>query len=198
MEGLIFKEDTHQYFLEGIELVSVTKIISTYLNQYRGVPAELMKQAGAFGTAVHSMCEMWIAQTLDIDALDPQLEPYLNGFLKFHAEKIGCDAVKVENKMFSKRLMLAGTADIITPGAIYDIKTRAYSKKTDPLQLAAYDKLDGGSGNMKNHYVVEILPDNYKLTRCNEKQAWPTFKAMLDHYHATNKLETIITGWEKR
>lgn len=188
----------HEYRIDDVKTATVTEVIGIYFDTYGCVPESVLKVAGDFGRNVHSMCEMWMLQTLDLDALDPLLGPYLNGFLKFHAEKIGADAVETEKKMFSKRLMLSGILDIETPDAIHDIKTRKYNKKTDPLQLAAYDKLAGGNGSSKAHYVVEILPNDYKLTQCNDRNAWPVFKQMLDHFHATKKLENIIDGWRKR
>jgi hypothetical protein len=197
---LTFDPQTHEYKHCGRLLPSVTQIIGHYLNPYAGVSSDVLRQAAAFGTAVHSMCAMYLQSTLDVDALDPQLDPYLTGFIKFVRDfDLHEDALIIEQPMFNNRMKFAGTPDIvIQDGAIFDIKTRAYSKKTDPLQLAAYDKLCGGNGNSRPHVVVEIMPDDYKATKCNDRQAWPTFSKMLKHWHDSQKLETIIHGWEKR
>ena len=201
---LTFDEPTHTYKYAGEELVSVTQVIGQAFNTYGFMQqteqgrAELEK-AAAFGRSVHSMCEMHLLGTLDEDALDPLLLPYLEGFKKFVVQVLSVHTgVVVEQKTYSEKLMFAGTADIVTDTAVFDIKTRAYNKTTDPLQLAAYDRLFGGNGNSLQHFVVEILPDDYRLTKCNNANAWPVFKTLLDNYWQNKKIETLIKNWKER
>jgi hypothetical protein len=147
------------------------------------------------------MGKLYIAGRLNMDTLDPQLIPYLNGFKKYLREQYSgyeLSAMKVEVPACLPRLGLAGTPDLISVSRIDDWKTRAYNKKTDPLQTAAYDKLDGGNGNSKDHYIIEFMLDDYRQTKCNDTQAWPVFKALLDRHNMNAKTQTIITGWENR
>ena len=197
---LTFDPQTHEYRHCGRLLPSVTQIIGHYLNTYACVNQAQLDHAAAFGRAVHSMCAMHLKDTLDMDTLDMQLIPYLNGFKKFVRDfDLLDDDLIIEQPMCNNRLKFAGTPDIvIKDGAVIDLKTRHYNKRTDPLQLAAYDKLCGGNGNSRPHLVVEIMPDDYRATKCNDRQAWPLFSKMLKHYHDTQKLESIITVWRTR
>jgi hypothetical protein len=182
-------------------MLTVTEIISDAFNTYGSVRPDVLAHAAAFGTAFHLMGKLYIAGRLNMDTLDPQLIPYLNGFKKYlHEQYAGVDFGKmlVEVPQCLPRLGLAGTPDLCASWRIDDWKTRAYNKKTDPLQDAAYDKLDGGNGNSKDHYIIEFFPDGYKQTKCNDKQAWPVFKALLDQHNMNIKTQTIISGWENR
>jgi hypothetical protein len=182
-------------------MATVTEIISGAFNTYGSVNADVLAHAAAFGTAFHLMGKLYIAGRLNMDTLDPQLIPYLNGFKKYlHEQYAGVDfgSMFVEVPECLPRLGLAGTPDLRTSVRIDDWKTRAYNKKTDPLQTAGYDKLDGGNGNSKDHYIIEFMPDDYRQTKCNDTQAWPVFKALLDRHNMNAKTQTIITGWENR
>jgi len=199
MAEVHFNEEKHEYRIGSKVVPSVTQIISHYLNPYAGVPRELMEAGAAFGRAVHSMCALYLWGDLDEDTLDVQLVPYLNGFKRFYYDHLRDACITgVEVPLYNQRLRFAGTPDITKMGAVYDIKTRPYNKTTDPIQLAAYEKLSEGSTASLDHFVIEIVPDGYKPTRCNDRQAWPTFRAMLDHWHATKKIETIVNGWRQR
>jgi hypothetical protein len=198
---LTFDPVEHIYRWNGKRLATVTEIISDAFNTYGSVPADVLAHAAAFGTAFHLMAKLYIAGRLNMDALDPQLIPYLNGFKKYLREQYSgyeLSEMKVEVPACLPRLGLAGTPDLCASWRIDDWKTRPYNKKTDPLQDAAYDKLDGGNGNSKDHYIIEFMPDDYKQTKCNDKQAWPVFKALLDRHNMNAKTQTIITGWENR
>lgn len=61
--GIIFKEDTHQYFREsdGKELQGITGVISRQLfpHEYDSVPKRILDAAANYGHAVHSSCEIF-------------------------------------------------------------------------------------------------------------------------------------------
>ncbi|MBM4311420.1 MAG: hypothetical protein FJ119_10815 [Deltaproteobacteria bacterium] len=201
MADVHFNEADHSYTIGAWRApVTVTGLINEYLNQYAGVDRQVMERAAAFGKALHDLNKLMLRGTLDADALDPQLVPYMNGLAKFHdSYEITIDQCDVEKPLGSKRLGIAGTPDIVIhDGAIFDIKSRAFMKLADPLQLAAYDKLSGGNGNSRPHYSVYITPDNFKVTKCNDKNAWPLFSRMLKHWHDTQKLNNYLSGWRTR
>lgn len=194
-----FDETTHKYYIYGGEVPSVTSLIGSAFNTYAAVPAELLHRAAAFGTAVHKMCELHLAGDLDIDALDPLLIPYLEGFKKFIVQILSTHTgVLVEKELYNGKLMFAGKPDIVTDTAVFDLKTRAYNKTTDPLQLDAYEKLAAGSTNKLDHFVVELLPDDYKCTKCNDKNAWPVFKNLLETYWQNRRSQQLINAWKSR
>lgn len=61
--GVLFKEDTHQYFREsdGKELQGITGVISRQLfpHEYDSVPKRILEAAANYGHAVHSSCEIF-------------------------------------------------------------------------------------------------------------------------------------------
>ncbi len=61
MSKLIFKKDTHQYFLDIKELISVSKIIDNYLgNGYSHIAPEILKNASNRGKWVHKINELYL------------------------------------------------------------------------------------------------------------------------------------------
>ncbi|WP_375317662.1 hypothetical protein [Spiroplasma endosymbiont of Virgichneumon dumeticola] len=61
--NLIFKKDTHQYFLNNQEKISVSKIIQYYLysnkNPYENVPFDRLENARLRGETVHKVAELY-------------------------------------------------------------------------------------------------------------------------------------------
>lgn len=57
---VVFKEDTHQYFLGDKELRGVTGILSRRLfaDKYKAVPPSILAKAAERGSHIHKMCEM--------------------------------------------------------------------------------------------------------------------------------------------
>lgn len=62
--NLIFKKDTHQYFLNKQEKISVSKIIQYYLyedkNPYEKVPFNRLENARLRGETVHKVAEKYL------------------------------------------------------------------------------------------------------------------------------------------
>ncbi len=58
--GVVFKEDTHQYFLNGKELLGVTGILhrKIFADKYAGIPEKVLAKAAERGSYIHKMCEM--------------------------------------------------------------------------------------------------------------------------------------------
>lgn len=61
--GVIFKEDTHQYFREsdGKELSGITGLIQRQLfpTEFDSVPKHILEQAASYGTDIHKSCELF-------------------------------------------------------------------------------------------------------------------------------------------
>lgn len=64
--GILFKEDTHQYFREsdGKELSGITGVIQRQLfpGEYEGIPQYIIQNAAAYGTDVHKRIENFDSQ----------------------------------------------------------------------------------------------------------------------------------------
>lgn len=144
---LKFVEGSHQYFLDNMELPSVTTLIGKILgNKYEGVDEEVLKKASEHGIKVHKLIEEFengkIANYLLLNEREiDNLEEYkrIKGF----------DTLKTEFKVHYKDLY-AGTIDGIgvddeNNQIIYDIKTTSevdfnYVCYQLSLYLLAYDE----------------------------------------------------------
>ncbi len=131
-----FREDTHEYFLDGKKLISVTQLMRKHglSPDYSTVPAEVLKEKSERGTMIHAEIESYI-KTGDI------------GFTAELGEFIGYTAnnsVKVLNSEFIVyNDIVAGTVDLLTEEAgeriVADIKTTAtLHKEAVSWQLSIY------------------------------------------------------------
>ncbi|WP_339046274.1 PD-(D/E)XK nuclease family protein [Spiroplasma endosymbiont of Colias croceus] len=91
MSKLIFKKETHQYFLEDKELISVSRIIDNYLGfGYSHISAEVLKNASVRGKWVHKLNELYlqnINQENIINNLLKKLKPVTNNINYSYCKK---------------------------------------------------------------------------------------------------------------
>lgn len=112
---LVFDEDKHLYVVNGEDYPSVSKIKEP-LTDFSMVAADIMRRAQNFGRAVHKVCELSLLGRLDYSTLDESLFGVLEAF----------------------ELWLKECRPFESGPALIDIKSRAFDRVADPLQLAAY------------------------------------------------------------
>ena len=61
IQGLVFDENEHRYFLNGRELSGVTSVINKQLfpNSFDGIPKKVLDASAAYGSHVHKILENW-------------------------------------------------------------------------------------------------------------------------------------------
>lgn len=141
-DKLIFKEDTHEYFLNGIKIPSVTFVLQAEgIIDFSMVPPERLEAARQFGTAAHKAWELWDRKDLDMKTLSAPLVPVLQGWIKFCKD----NKVKIvanELRGYSRTWMYGMTLDrVITLKnklTLVDLKTSAEHHPGNRLQTAAY------------------------------------------------------------
>lgn len=122
----------------SVRMPSVTTVLGRFLTDFSGVSPEVLERARDFGTAVHTMVDLFEKGILDTEALDPALQPCLDAWVNCKAH-YGFKVVETEFQVASLRYMYAGTADAQIEGEVLaDLKTRPVNLKTDGPQLAAY------------------------------------------------------------
>ncbi|CAB1054334.1 PD-(D/E)XK nuclease family protein [Spiroplasma endosymbiont of Danaus chrysippus] len=91
MSKFIFKKETHQYFLENKELISVSRIIDNYLGfGYSHIAPEVLKNASVRGKWVHKLNELYlqnINQENIINNLLKKLKPVTNNINYSYCKK---------------------------------------------------------------------------------------------------------------
>ena len=111
-DGLQFDDAEHRYTFNGRKLPSVTEILyPVTAHEYRAVDRETMERSALLGKAAHKLIELDIAGTLDEDALDDSLRPYLAQWRQFCAQS-GFEVVESECQVHSVKYGYAGTLDL--------------------------------------------------------------------------------------
>lgn len=193
-----FDEEYHRHTIGGVIVPGITGVISP-LHDFGAVPKHIMEAACNYGSAVHKTIELFCTDSLDVEGLDPTLLITLDGFKTWlKDQKLNRKDFIVEVPMGDASLMYGGIPDIILDGRlIVEIKTRKVNHLTDSIQTAAQEALwkKNGGERVKEYErrVLELKQDGtYQYTKVNDKQAWPRFRMLLDHYHQSK----IIQSWK--
>ena len=166
MKDLEFKEDTHQYFRNGLEVPSVTQIISAS-NQgaLDNIPTSILDNASERGTAVHQAIEFY--NKYKFTNISEEYKPYFEAYQDwYNKNSFPFIEVKSEIKVYHKVLNYAGTIDMLITDTmeekvLVDIKTtNELNMKYVALQLSAYkDALASQGITVKAMYVLWLKKD---------------------------------------
>jgi hypothetical protein len=194
-----FDPETHTYTLGEKVLPSVTQIIKP-LEDFTGIPKDILAKAANWGTAVHEMIRLDIDKEFDITLLGDfsrkSLQPVLGAWYDFVTDRyksfddLGDNLVSCEDPNYHKSLKYAGTPDLVTKDAIIDIKTRKPKPFRDSVQIEAYNRMLGGGHAKRKLYVLWLKVDGtYEFQRIKKGQAWSVFRKMLDYYNLGLEIE---------
>lgn len=170
----------------------VTSIISEFSGIHK-VPVDILKNAAARGTQVHTMIE-GILKGFDFQEKDNLLYPYIKSFYKFWDDSshafIDAELI-LEKRLYCERLRITGQIDVIIKSKnktyLIDWKTSSQPQKTWALQSAAYKYLaeENGYKNVGSVLFVKLSKDGkspglYKHE--NHKENIDIFLKCLDLY----------------
>lgn len=149
--SIVFVEDTHQYYVNGVEKPSVTTILQEVFGGMEDIPPLTLEKAGQRGKIIHSITEM-----MDKDYPEYEIIEYQEKAEKAYFEAYGDDWKanaqlntynalnqlkwdKIEEPFYNTKLNYVGTVDRTTETAIWDIKTSsAVDRLKWSLQTTAY------------------------------------------------------------
>lgn len=166
MNNLEFKEDTHQYFRNGLEVPSVTQIISaSNTGALDNIPTSILDNASERGTAVHQAIEFY--NKYKFANINEEYKPYFEAYQDwYNKNSFPFIEVKSEIKVYHKVLNYAGTIDMLITDAteekiLVDIKTtNELNMKYVALQLSAYkDALVSQGITVKAMFVLWLKKD---------------------------------------
>jgi len=166
MENLEFKEETHQYFYKGLEVPSVTQIISaSNSGALQNIPSSILDNASERGVAVHQAIEFY--NKYKFANISKEYEGYFEAYRKWYRkEGFSFIEIKSELKVYHKVFNYAGTIDMLITNTkeehiLVDIKTtNELNMKYVSLQLSAYkDALLNQGINVKSMYVLWLKKD---------------------------------------
>jgi hypothetical protein len=131
-----FREDAHEYFLDGKKLISVTQLMRKHglAPSYDAVPSEVLKAKAERGTLIHKEIEDYIKHK------EIGFTTELSEFIKHITENKKTPFIS-EEILYND--VVAGTVDLyFTDGTIADIKTTAtLHKEAISWQLSIYAHL---------------------------------------------------------
>ncbi|WP_342276223.1 hypothetical protein [Spiroplasma endosymbiont of Nebria brevicollis] len=124
--NLIFKKDTHQYFIKNKELISVSKIIQYYLyedkNPYENIPFDRLENARLRGETVHKVAELYF-KNININNIKDKLlnniqHLFNKNYLQYCENLLNnLQEFKVNTKYICEQVftydIIAGTPDLI-------------------------------------------------------------------------------------
>ena len=188
MTHLEFDEAAHRYSVDGLLVPNVTSVLESTLDTFAGIPDEVLDYAKARGTAVHRATELYDHDDLDIEALDIELFPYLEAWIKFR-DDTGFKPLAIEERIFNKRHWYAGTLDRI--GYLFgylsliDIKSGILITPSAGPQTAAYMEAKNyrNINKIRRRYIVQLQENGtYRLHHMVDKADWSVFLSSLTIY----------------
>lgn len=195
--ALVFHEEGHRYFLDGVEVPSVTQVLEP-LTDYSHVPPAILEHARQIGTAVHRACELLDRDDLVVESLDPRLVGYVAAWRRFK-EETGFVIEFNETQVFSRIYHCAGTLDRIgllrgvagKPRALVEIKTTADFMPAFGPQTAGYHMMVPESGLMDKRtaaamrrWAVQLREDgSYRIEQYFDPADLSVFTACLNLFH---------------
>jgi hypothetical protein len=180
---LTFDEETHTYRVNGKVVPNVTRILKPLIG-YEGVQAYILERKSAIGRAVHRATELWDADDLDEQALDPILRPYLNAYKRF-IDQAKPTWKRSESRVYHARFGYAGTLDregeVLGDPAVVDLKCTVDITPAVGVQTAAYGApIEAEDGVKRKRYALQLRADGtYRLEPMNDASDFQTFLACL-------------------
>ena len=161
-----FREDTHEYFLDGKKLISVTQLMRKHglAPSYDSVPEAVLKAKAERGTLIHKEIEDYIKHG------EVGFTTELAEFIKYITENDLTQIMASEEIVHND--IVAGTVDLYMPyNTIADIKTTAtLHKEAISWQLSIYAYLFCFHPRLHEH---------------------PVLKAQAYHFNAEGKLNVV-------
>lgn len=187
MTSITFDPIAHAYAMNGETVPSVTQVLQPLLLLERVRP-EILSAARDFGRNLHAALAMLVRNVLDVEALDRYLVPYVNAGKRFLTET-KFRVIASEMVVYSKPLQCAGTLDLL--GELRGIETVVDWKSANVVfptvgpQTAAYEAFyrESRGGRVRQRYCVQLMPDDYRVTRLDDPADFDIFKSALNLYH---------------
>lgn len=203
--GLAFEEKTHQYILNGTQVLpSVTTLMKPLSDTlYAGIRPETLQAAAERGTEVHSAIEDYV--TLGITDISEARRGYFEAFLRWMKD-YNVQPLSVEHRAYHPALGYAGTLDMLCTLSkgdtdpqvltLVDFKTSAtVNKMLTGVQLEAYEQMLAATGlQVEQKAIVHLQADGrYQMPvyRKNDAESWRVFMACLT-IHMRDNFDAIL------
>ena len=184
MKNTEYNEETHKYYVDGVEKPSVTEIANPIsFERINALQQSLLERAKARGNRCHELAEeFWLTGELDTEEIESDYFPYMKQFILW-AKTYRPKVLYTEKQLFSEQF--CGTADLIAEldGKIIlvDYKfTASADKKSLSVQLEGYKRLCDLYGIVIDEcFYLHIKKDSYVFKPIKTDAEW--FDLLLRH-----------------
>lgn len=194
---LVFKSESHTYWLNGSRIPGVSELMHPLSeSMYRGIDAGMLDAAAARGSAVHEAIENFAKY--GIEDCEPEHRGYFDGFMKWAKENM-VEVVASEVMVYNQTYRYAGTLDLICNVRgerwLIDVKTTAQlNEMLTGVQISAYGAALASQGVKIDRKAVLHLKKNgrYQIhiaDKAKDAEAWTTFGALMTVYSHIQKFK---------
>jgi len=167
---LEFEERNHTYWLNGLEIPSVTTLMKILSDKVYGpVDPQVLANAARKGTIVHNAIDNYLE--FDVVDIPEEQKPYFDAFLSWK-EEVNPEILATERKVYHKALRYAGMCDLLCridgKVTLVDYKTsHSIQPMLYPLQLEGYAKAWGTHGlKIDDQFNLQLKKDgSYSIHR---------------------------------
>lgn len=168
LSDLNFVDSNHTYWLNGVQIPSVSKLMEPLkASGYAGVSERTLQNAADKGSAVHSCIENWL--NYGVEDIGSTYRPYFDGFLEWH-EKYQPQVISTEMQIYHKFMLYGGTVDLLAylrnedgedELSLIDYKTTyKLMDKSCGVQLEAYSQALASHGiRVDRKYILHLRKD---------------------------------------
>ena len=132
-----FDNDTHQYFLDGVNIPSVSALTKYALNEdFSNVPPEVLKQASDFGSGIHELLQIYEETGNEVEEEYKTIESWKKTKEQYKIETIAMENIVYTDDYAGRYDTLAFVNDEL---CLIDFKTnRVYPKEHLEVQMGLY------------------------------------------------------------
>ena len=184
---LQFREDGHEYRLNGVLVPSVTQVLKP-ITDYSHVDPDQLERARQEGVAIHRMVELDARGRLAVSRLPEWIRPFYDGLQRCKRET-GMVVFHSEHRVYHPVHRYAGTLDlhcgfplIDVPQSVTDVKRSFAMGRAIGPQTAAYLECLKATGQAKGSYRrfgLRFLPGDYRLEPFEEPGDFAVFLSLL-------------------
>ena len=157
-------EPHHKYHIGGKQLASVSSVLRSTLPitpGYAAASPDVVENARLRGVSCDTLFSAYVNGTLDeipqgtrLDVWDPLSKDGLLQRLIPWWDRLGIRNAQAQVTLNDDEI--AGTADVVTPDCIFDLKTVHTLQPSYELQLGGYLDLDAVNGDIKKAAIIHV------------------------------------------
>lgn len=177
-EAVEYRPDHHQYFFDGVEVPSVSRLERPITDEeLRNIPADRLEMARQRGTLVHDNIDKYLSTGFDLSKGDYRAYmAQFKRFMKDHKVIVIAHEVKLRNVIwcYAGRTDLVAIIDDEPFMRPIDYKATYEINPSVCIQLMLYEncllsyRLNGQPLPVEEGKILHLTPDDYKLVPASE------------------------------